>query len=223
MGKDFIPGKDADLDGFAVVIKTTVEYNTTGTHPNWENIPAETVTALSDAVMAYHSAFAKMAGDHTKADTEWKNKKRKEAVTVIRSMVKQYLRFPPVTDENRIAMNIPNRDTTPTNRPVPTSQPDAEVLPTPNRYQHMIRALNHATSKAKKPDDAYGVRFAWQLGGERPATGADLPRTKFTRKTTHVVTYTEADKKKTAYYAVCYENGRGDAGPWSPLVEMDIA
>jgi hypothetical protein len=38
-----------------------------------------------------------------------------------------------------------------------------------------------------------------------------------------VVTYTEADKKKTAYYAVCYENAKGEPGPWSPIVEAAIA
>ncbi|GHT67132.1 hypothetical protein FACS1894110_12050 [Spirochaetia bacterium] len=33
----------------------------------------------------------------------------------------------------------------------------------------------------------------------------------------------EADKAKTAYYATCYENGKGEQGPWSPIVDAVIA
>jgi hypothetical protein len=44
------------------------------------------------------------------------------------------------------------------------------------------------------------------------ATGAALPKTKFSRKTTLVIAHTEADKAQTAYYATCYENGKGEQG-----------
>jgi hypothetical protein len=219
----YFPSKDALFDGFGMNIKTYVESKTLGAHPDWEHIPADAVTALSEAIIAFHSAYGKMAGAHTPTDTEWKNKKRKEAEKVISAFVNQYLRFPPVTDEDRINMGIPNKDTIHTNHPAPTSQPDVDVLPTTNHYEHKVRAMNHATGKPVKPADAYGVRFAWQIGGERPANGEDLPKSKFTRKASLVVTYVEADKKKTAYYGACYENAKGDQGAWSPIVEADIA
>ncbi|GHU99886.1 hypothetical protein FACS189483_09590 [Spirochaetia bacterium] len=99
---------------------------------------------------------------------------------------------------------------------------DTVVDNTPNHFEHRLRALNRGRNDASKPDDAYGVRYAWQVGGEKPATGADLPKSKFSRNTSHVVTLTEADKAKTAYYATCYENGKGDTGPWSPVVDTVI-
>jgi hypothetical protein len=37
-----------------------------------------------------------------------------------------------------------------------------------------------------------------------------------------IVTHTEADKGKPAYYAACYENGKGDMGPWSPVEKAFI-
>ncbi|MDR2517538.1 MAG: hypothetical protein LBC88_09205, partial [Spirochaetaceae bacterium] len=104
----------------------------------------------------------------------------------------------------------------------PTSQPDTVVENSVNHYEHKIKALNHATGDTSKPADAYGVRYAWQVGGEKPASGADLPKSKFSRKTTHLVTHTEADKGKPCYYAACYENSRGDTGPWSPVEEAFI-
>jgi hypothetical protein len=93
---------------------------------------------------------------------------------------------------------------------------------TVNHYEHRLRALDHATRGAAKPADAYRVRYAWQVGGEKPAQGEDLPKSKFTRRTNRIITHTEADKGKTAYYATCYENDKGDQGPWSPVVEAVI-
>ncbi|GAB6392095.1 MAG: hypothetical protein MdMp014T_1468 [Treponematales bacterium] len=61
------------------------------------------------------------------------------------------------------------------------------------------------------------------LDGERPATGADLPKGEFSRKPVKVVRHTEADKGKTAYYATAYENSKGEKGPWSPVVEAVVA
>ncbi|MDR1896953.1 MAG: hypothetical protein LBR10_09215, partial [Prevotellaceae bacterium] len=75
------------------------------------------------------------------------------------------------------------------------------------------------TRTAVKPDDAYGVRYGWQVGGARPAAGADLPKSRFSRRASIVITHTEATKGETVYYATCYENAKGDTGPWSPIVE----
>jgi hypothetical protein len=104
---------------------------------------------------------------------------------------------------------------------VPSSQPETAVENTPNHFEHKVMALNHE-GKAAKPADAYGVRYAWQVGGEKPASGSDLPKSKFSRKPIHVVTHTEADKAKTAYYSTCYENSKGETGPWSPVEEAVI-
>jgi hypothetical protein len=86
------------------------------------------------------------------------------------------------------------------------------VLPTRNNFEHLVRALNRDTGDHSKPADAYGVRYAWQVGGEKPASGADLSKTQFTRKANYVVTHSEADKAKIAYYATCYENSKGYKG-----------
>jgi hypothetical protein len=54
------------------------------------------------------------------------------------------------------------------------------------------------------------VRYALQVGGDKPASGADLSKSKFSRKTSHVVQHTKADKAKMAFYFTCYENSKGD-------------
>jgi hypothetical protein len=126
-------------------------------------------------------------------------------------------------EEDKLYMGIKPTDTTHTSIPAPTSQPTTEVIPTKNNYEHLVRAMNRDTGANSKPPDAYGVRYAWQVGGEKPLSGADLPKTEFSRKSSYVVTHGEEHKGQTVYYATCYENGKGYKGPWSPVIEAIIA
>ncbi|MDR1073433.1 MAG: hypothetical protein LBL45_07145 [Treponema sp.] len=119
-------------------------------------------------------------------------------------------------------MGIHPQDATPTHHAPPESQPDIVVENTSNHFEHRLRTLNHEIGAASKPADAYGMRYAWQVGSEKSASGEFLPKSKFTWRAIHIVTPTEADKGKTAYYAVCYENSKGDMGPWPPIAEVVI-
>ncbi len=74
--------------------------------------------------------------------------------------------------------------------------------------------INREHGTMAKPDDAYGIHYGWQVGGEKHVSAEDLPMGKFGRKTNLTVTYTEADKGKPAYYVACYECNKGEAEPW---------
>jgi hypothetical protein len=44
----------------------------------------------------------------------------------------------------------------------------------------------------------------------------------FSRKTSHIYDYTEAERGKKVFYAACYENSKGEPGPWSDIIEAII-
>jgi len=217
-----IPRKDSEFDSWFLNLKNYVAAKTGGAAPEWTHIPAAAVAELAARREAWHEAFTALAGPHTGVDTERKRHERTAAEAFVRPFIAQYLKFDPVTNADRAAMGVPNRHSPHSRHPVPSSQPDTDARNTVNHFEHEIRAMN-AEGQPRKPADAYGVVFAWQVGGERPATGADLPRSEFSRRPVKVVTHTEADKGKTAYYATAYENRRGDRGPWSPVTEAVIA
>jgi hypothetical protein len=73
--------------------------------------------------------------------------------------VNQYLRYPPVTNEDRTAMNIPNKDTIPTPVPPPEAQAEADIT----------------------FPGVYLEKYKFRLSGE-PGTGSDLPYSVFTRR-----------------------------------------
>ncbi|MDR2926740.1 MAG: hypothetical protein LBV41_00830 [Cytophagaceae bacterium] len=148
---------------------------------------------------------------------------QKEAASAMRVFANTSVRYNPLMDEiARSEMGIRTKDSTLTSAPRPTIRPETVVENTTNRLEHKIKAISGDTRSTSKPAEAYGVRFAWQVGGTKPASGEDLPKNKFSRRAYLIATYSETDKGKTVYYATCYENTKGEAGPWSLLEEAFI-
>jgi hypothetical protein len=217
---DWVPTREQDLVDLAGKWKTVLEDQTKITAFGWD---AAEVTAVLGKITAFLTARTAYEADNSTAKRLAKDETKEEAVDAMRDFANSSIRFnKKMDDPAKLVMGIHPKDTTPTTHGTPTSQPDTAVENTSNHFEHKVLALHHETGNANKPADAYGVRYAWQVGGEKPAGGADLPKTKFSRKSTLIVTYTEADKGKPCYYATCYENGKGDAGPWSPVEEAFI-
>jgi hypothetical protein len=217
---DWIPTREQDLvdlcrkwaAGLADSAKTTAF--------GWDQTEC---TGVLETLNNFLTARSGYEADDSSAKRLAKDEAKGEAIDAMRNFANDAIRFnKKMSDEDKLVYGIHPKDTTPTTHAPPTSQPETVVENTTNHFEHQVRALNRGRNDASKPADAYGVRYAWQVGGEKPASGADLPKTKFTRKTSLVVTHTEADKAKTSYYATCYENGKGDTGPWSPVEEAVI-
>jgi hypothetical protein len=180
-------------------------------------------TEVSGKISAFLTARSMYEVDNSTMKRLAKDEAKEEAVDAMRDFANSSVRFnKKMDDPAKLAMGIHPKNTTPTTHGTPTSQPDTVVENSINHFEHKIRVINHETGGASKPTDAYGVRYAWQVGGNRPVSGGDLPKTKFSRRTNLTVTHTEADKGKPCWYATCYENGKGDMGPWSPVEEAFI-
>ncbi|MDR1143428.1 MAG: hypothetical protein LBK77_04305, partial [Spirochaetaceae bacterium] len=111
MGQDYLALIDAVFDQFFKFMVQYVTKKCTGSTPEWTHIPQAVLTAIADMYGAWYTAYAKMSGPYTQVDREAKNDAKKASKKAIRAFVNQYLRFPPVTDEDRTAMHIPNHDT----------------------------------------------------------------------------------------------------------------
>jgi hypothetical protein len=149
---------------------------------------------------------------------------RGENTVNIRWMVNTYINpnaNGAITPEDRLDLGLNAKDTVHTSHPAPTSRPDTDVEPS-GKYQHMVTVLNSETNKKEKPADAYGVRYAWQLGGTAPSAPGDLPKSKFSRKTSEKFMWDPSDQGKPVFYASCYENSKGEVGPWSGIVSTIV-
>ena len=215
---DFFPSREAELLEWLKNFGAVVAENAT----LW-SIPAATASGLTAQITAYEAAFEAANGENgTMARIVEKNGKRDALKADVRNVKNKFIDYnDAVTDADRERLGLPRRDRTPTPKPKPTSRPALEVLPTNNR-QHTATAINQATGKKTKPDDAYGVRFVSEIRDTPPANAEDLRYSVFRRKVVEVFDYPEESRGKKVFYAACYENAKGEAGPWSDIIEAII-
>jgi hypothetical protein len=218
---DWLPAREQDLvdlcQKWAAALADPAKIAAYG----WDQAECAEVLGKINAFLTARSEYE--AVDSTE-NRVVKDEAKGEALDAMREFANSSIRFNKKMDgAAKSSLGVHPKDATPTPHGTPASQPGTEVENTRNHYEHRVRAMNTERGDHSKPADAYGVRYAWQLGGEKPASGGEVRGgTKFSRKTTHIVQYTEADKGKTAYYSTCYENSKGDAGQWSPVEEAIV-
>jgi hypothetical protein len=204
---DYIPARDADFDGWFLNYKNQVGEKTSGTPPEWTHIPAEKVTALVGHYDAWHAAYVKTLGPHTRVDTEAKNDELKASKAFIRPFTAQYLMFDPVTNEDRTAIGVHNRDTTPTPLGPPSTVPVLEELKPLGNARVEIRAHDEKTPNSRAiPYGSNGclLRYVW---GKEPVTDyAALTHSILMTRLPYILTLPPEASGSRLSCALCWQN-----------------
>jgi hypothetical protein len=222
MGKNYIPGKDAEFDAFFMNLIDNVDTKTSGTPPAWPHIPGEASGALIDAYQPWHTAYVKTLGPHTKVDTEVKKEKKKAAVALIRPFVKQYLHFPPVTDADRTAMGIPNYGGGGGPVAPPTVWPElrADTGTSLHLFVHYRDPLH---PRGGKPDKVTGMELRWAVLDAPPEHIDELVHSSFDTDSPLDLPFDLSDRGKKVFMAGRWEIHReGLKGPLSPIIDAII-
>jgi hypothetical protein len=221
---DYIPDKDADFDTWFSFMYQYVSQKCAGQPPAWNHIPQAALSVLGELHTAWKTAYSGVIGPHTPVDTEAKNNVKKAAKAAVRPFVNQYLRFSPVTNEDRTAMGIPNRDTHPTPVPVPDDVPETEVsMPLPRVLQ--FRFKRAGAKRWGKPPKVHGMECLWKIeetGDPPPKEVEDLLHSSFATRSPLELTFKESERGKKLYYAVRWETGTVKKGKWSEIMSAII-
>jgi hypothetical protein len=202
-----------------------------GQTPEWTHIPQAARTLMADSYIDWYTAYANTVGPHTPEDTSAKNDAKDASRKVIRPFVNQYLRYPPVTKQDREAMGIPNRDEKPTPIPPPELQVEADLI-FPGIHLVELVHIRPVGIAVPDPRSDYGVRIYYGLTGpvtqkyqfrlaSLPRTGADLPYSVFTRRKKQRFDF-DGESGTTVYFCLRYENPTGKAGPFGPILNAVI-
>lgn len=240
-GKDFVPGPDAEFDAWLTNLVTYVQGKLAQTPPAWPHIPPERVTELRAARDQWRIAFVTAQGPHTKADIDLKNEKREAAEKEVRAFIKQYLRFPPVTNEDRDNMGVPNYDDTRTPIGVPATRPEFRLAVRDTRLIAVI-FRDAGSSRRAKPygidgavirwsvlpgpsPQAMGPEFASQTpqaavealkaaasSGDPKAADAAFRHSILATRSPHLLGFSEAERGQTVYAALSWQNEKGEEG-----------
>jgi hypothetical protein len=220
--QDFIPSRDAEFDGWLANLTGYVDGKSTS--GMWTHIPAEKVTALKGHNAAWHTAYAKTLGPHTSVDTEAKSDARKAAEAFVRQFVAQYLKFDPVTNEDRTAMNVHNRDTTHS----PIGKPATRALITDLKglggFQTEIHFQDEATPESHAiPYGMNGCLLNYTVGPEKVTDYALLKDTILMTHSVFTLSLGPETEGKFLSCAPRWQSKRGELGPWGEIQHIVIA
>jgi hypothetical protein len=152
-----------------------------------------------------------------------KTEARKIAESKIRTALKSYVTYnPAVTDEDRRSMDLPIHKTTRTPAPVATTYPDFDVdSGTIRRLTIHFYDQGGKHSKAK-PAGQHGAEIRWAMLDSPPTKIDDLLRSAFDTHTPFTLEFDEDQRGKTVYFCLCWENTRGEKGPWSEIISAIV-
>jgi hypothetical protein len=234
MAKSYIPAADAAFDRWFSFMYQYTSQKCAGQTPAWTHIPQAALGVLAELLAGWKTAYGATIGPHTPVETLAKNNAKKAAEKAIRPFVNQYLRYPPVTDEDREAMGIPNRDSTYTPVPKPEAQPEADVA-YPGVHRIMLNNIRTVGAEKDDPRSEYGVRIFWGILGPPteqgkfrisapPVKGDDLPHSTFTHRKRYTFDF-EGESGNTVYFCLRYENSKGGKegeGSFGPIFSAVI-
>ena len=123
---------------------------------------------------------------------------------------------PSVTSEDLVAMALPERSSkksTPT--PTPTTRPEYTVETALKKIEIHFR---DAGSKSKaKPAGVNGALIRWEILNKPPGKAVDLLNTALDTATPFTLLFTENQRGSRVYFALAWQNTKGELGPWSEI------
>jgi hypothetical protein len=183
-------------------------------------------TAVSAQVALWDAAYALVTSPTTKTATtvQAKNVSRVETTALLRQYAQPISLSPAVSADNKIALGVNPRTSTPVPISAPTTYPAltvASALP----LQHILRYRDSIASPSVKAKP-YGV-IQIQLYGLTSGTAITDPTLlalqQVTTKSPLIQTWGSAAVGLKAYYAARWVTKRGLVGPWSPIVSFTVA
>ncbi|MDR1382376.1 MAG: hypothetical protein LBJ67_00805 [Planctomycetaceae bacterium] len=154
--------------------------------------------------------------------TPVKTEKLREAERVFkdayRTLYTGFLKESPfVTDDDLLAMGLPKRNTTHTPAPVATTYPDFDIDRSTLR-RLTIHFYDQGKEKSKaKPNGQHGAEIRWAILDSPPTKLDDLVHSSFDTHTPFTLEFDEDQRGKTVYFALRWENTRGEKGPWGEI------
>ncbi|MDR1129681.1 MAG: hypothetical protein LBK96_01690 [Prevotellaceae bacterium] len=214
---DYIPPKDSELVPWGSNFNSKVSVNAS----RW-GIPLEEVTEVQTAYDVFVPLHKKAdSPDSTTVIVAEKNVARKNYVTLVRAMVGFRLKNPIITDAERLDMGLHVHDTTPTTIDVPTTHPVLLIEILDFRRLKVSFKDQNTTSKAK-PYGVVGAVFK-SIVLDAPATDYSvLTNSIMVTRTPKIFEFTEDERTKVFSIAACWQNEKGQTGPWCEIVSVII-
>jgi hypothetical protein len=219
--KKVIPGEDKAFD---ILFKRVSQYTaikTSGTPPDWDHIPSAASTGLYSAYADWYTFYAPTLKDPTKAETAAKNTARRRDEPVLRNFIQTWFRrFPEiVTLADLAAMGIPPVDKDRTPIGVPKTRPVFSIQVRGTRLLAIVFYDEATPDSNARPYGMNGavVSFAISHDGKIITDQKQLTHTELATHTPYLLHFEEADRGKTVYIAMQWQNESGARGEFTEI------
>jgi hypothetical protein len=217
---DYLPRKDADflqwtVNFLAVLVKILERIG----------FPKAVYQQLVALKNTFDDKFriAEAPETRTKSAVRDKNEARQSLGKSLRQSIKEYLTNNHLlTDADRDNLGLPVYKTTHTPAPVADTAPDVEV-----DTSILARLIIHffaagGKHKKAKPAGQHGAEIGWMISDTPPARWDDLTHSAIDTSSPFTLSFEHDQRGKTVYFALRWENTRGEKGPWSDIMSAII-
>jgi hypothetical protein len=148
---------------------------------------------------------------------------RKEYEADLRELNNAYLMHnPAMTDTMREQMGLPVHKTTRTPAEVAKTFPDFDI-DSSIICCLIIHFFDHGQKKTKaKPPGQHGAEIRWMISDVPMVDANELIHSVFDTRTPFTLEFSGHERGKTVYFALRWENTRGEKGHWSPVISAIV-
>jgi hypothetical protein len=214
---DYIPAKDSRLVPWSANFTLRIEANAVA----W-GISADEVAALRTANDSFAALQEQADGPaRTSIIVGEKNAARKTLEGIIRTLARFRLKNPIITDTERLELGLHVHDSRPATILPPRTRPKLDLNVVDFRRLKVIFRDMGSSSKAK-PYGVTGAVIIYAVLDAPPANHSALTRSVLATRTPHILEFTEEERGKTVYVAICWQNEKGQRGTWSEIEDAIV-
>ncbi|MDR1898955.1 MAG: hypothetical protein LBQ55_03005 [Treponema sp.] len=217
---DFLPRKESEFDVWFRQFCTYVTQKCIpvppATAPEWTHIPAARLTELNDSYMTWHAAYLATLKPHSPGQTLAKKEARKNSEGVIRRFVNEFIRYGPITDQEKLDSGCHVADGTRSPDTRPEGFPEVDEVDTSVIRVLTIHFKPVGTPSKAKPHKVHGAEIRWALLDAPPRSETELINSDFDTASPFTLTFHEEQRGKWVYFCLRWEsttNLKGDYGP----------
>jgi hypothetical protein len=181
----------------------------------------ELITALRNTYAAALDA-AEAPATRTAGRVKEKNDARKVLEKELRQAIAEYLTHNHLlTNGNREDLGLPVPDHTHTPVPPPDSTPEF-TLEGHGIGRVRIRFHDQGSESKAKPYGVNGAVVGYDVLPTPPSVPSALARNRLATRSPFTLTFAEGESEHKAYVALCWQNEKGEKGPWSAIQSVMI-
>jgi hypothetical protein len=189
-------------------------------NPEW-GVPAAATQNLAAKATALQTLLATPPEDRTPTINTRIKSAEKALVETMRDVKKRYFFVPPLDDGDLVSLGLKPRDTNPTPIARPTARPSADVrLVSAGAFDIVITPERDISNEKKSYHGCKIIYELFEQSAPPPTDEKQLTESRFVRKKKESFVFQPRDSGKKAYFAMRYENSKGEAGPWCPIFSV---